>query len=393
MDDLLKSHLEIYCPHIHSTRLQAVVDIAAGLQKSQNLSLTAIGRELSGNTSIKHRIKKVDRLLGNKHLYEEVASLYEGLSSYILKYICQSDQIPLIVDLCYMKDNHSIQMLSAEVALKGRSLPIYRDVFETDQLKGRATKFIQQLSNCLPEDRKVLIIMDAGFGEDWFDAIAANGWYWLVRARGKKFIKLTDAHDWVDARELYASATTRAKQYQNAFITKKNPRACRVVIKGVSPQKKTRSKPKKLPRNYNSASGNYQRSAKEPWVLVTNLPDLCSASQIVNYYKKRMQIEESFRDIKSPQFGLSARYIRTSSTYRWAVAMLLAAIVQVTLWIIGVIGHHEGLQTYFQPNTVKDRKVYSYFFLGQLIVEHGKLDAITPHLSNVENIINAELKK
>ncbi len=48
----------------------------------------------------------------------------------------------------------------------------------------------------------------------------------------------------------------------------------------------------------------------------------------MNYYSKRMQIEQSFRDIKSHQFGLSARYASTKSIYRWGVKMLLAAIVQ-----------------------------------------------------------------
>lgn len=393
VEELLGPHLASSCPAIHSNRLQAVLDVATGLQKSRNLSLTAIGRQLTTETSIKHRVKKVDRLLSNRHLYEEVTNIYEGLSSYVLTYIGQNEQIPLIVDLSYMKDNHSVQMLSAEVALKGRSLPIYRDVFENKELKKRATNFIEQLSSCVPEGREILIIMDAGFGEEWFAAIESKGWNWLVRARGKKFIKLTDEHEWVDARELYSMGSSRAKEYSNAYITKKMPRSCRVIIKGLSSQKSMRKKPKKTPRNYNSGSGNYQRSAKEPWVLVTNLPKTYNATKIINYYKKRMQIEESFRDIKSHQFGLSARYMRTLSIYRWAISMLLAAIVQVTLWIIGVIGHHQGMQAYFQVNTVRDKKVFSYFYLGQLIVQHDKLNDVLRECKNISDSIKQELKR
>lgn len=393
VDELLTSHLSISCPHIHSTRLQAVLDVATGLQKSQNLSLTAIGRQLSGDTSIKHRVKKVDRLLANRHLYEEVTSIYKGLSSYVLKYINQSHQIPLIVDLCYMKDTHAVQMLSAEVALKGRSLPIYREVFEENQLKQRAPEFISRLSSCIPGDREVLIIMDSGFGEDWFDAISGKGWYWLVRARGKKYIKLSEDAEWVDARELYSLGNSRAKLYQNAYITKKSPRRCRVVIKGAPSHRSPGKKPRKLPGNYNSANGNYKRSAQEPWVLVTNLPEKHTATQIVNAYKKRMQIEESFRDVKSHQFGLSARYIRSVSIYRWAIAMLLAAIVQVTLWIIGVIGHHQGMQSYFQANTVRDKKIFSYFYLGQLIVQHNKIEDVLKNCKNLPNAIQEELQR
>ena len=393
VEELLHEHLSVSCPHIHSTRLQSVLDVATGLQKSRNLSLTAIGRQLSSDTAIKHRVKKVDRLLGNRHLYKELTSIYQGLSSYILRYVNQTQHLPLIVDLCYMKDSYAVQMLSAELALKGRSLPIYREVFEENQLKGRAPAFIERLSSCIPAGREVLIIMDAGFGDVWFDAITSKGWYWLVRARGKKFIKLSDSDEWVDTRELYKLGTSRAKHYPNAEITKKEPRACRVVIKGPSSEGSTRKRPKKLPGNYNSANGNYQRTAKEPWVLATNLPDTFTASQIINAYRKRMQIEESFRDVKSHQFGLSARYIRTVSIYRWAIAMLLAAIVQVTLWLIGVLGHHQGMQSYFQANTVKDKKVFSYFYLGQLIIEHNKLDDVIRQCKNVLQAVQEELEK
>ena len=80
-DDLLFEHLSVSCPHIYKTRMQAVLDVAKGL-KSNNLNLTTIGRELSSDVAIKHRVKKVDRLLSNHHLYTELLSVYSGLSSY-----------------------------------------------------------------------------------------------------------------------------------------------------------------------------------------------------------------------------------------------------------------------------------------------------------------------
>ncbi len=86
-----------------------------------------------------------------------------------------------------------------------------------------------------------------------------------------------------------------------------------------------------------AGSNHFRRLAQEPWILATNLPkEPFNATQVVNYYSKRMQIEQSFRDIKSHQFGLSARYASTKSIYRWGVKMLLAAIVQTMFWIIGV---------------------------------------------------------
>ncbi|TAK73188.1 MAG: hypothetical protein EPO11_08800, partial [Gammaproteobacteria bacterium] len=153
-------------------------------------------------------------------------------------------------------------MLSAEVATRGRSIPIYREVFGLNELKGREMEFITSLSSCLPP--------------------------------GGGHIKLSEKEEWQEASDLYAKANTRAKCYENAYITKKQSRPCRVVMKKISSLSK-RKTPSRLPRNYNSANGNYQRLAKEPWILATNLPKNYDATSILNAYKKRMQIEESFR--------------------------------------------------------------------------------------------------
>jgi hypothetical protein len=283
-------------------------------------------------------------------------------------------------------------MLSAEVAIQGRSIPLYREVFGINQLKGREKEFILKLSHCIPSDRDTLIIMDAGFGDDWFEAIEGQHWYWLVRARGGKYLKLSEEEDWQESRELYKRANARAKSYEHAFITKKQSRPCRVIMKK-GPTVSKRKKPYRLPRNYNSANGNYQRTAKEPWILATNLPKTYNTTQVLNSYKKRMQIEESFRDIKSTRYGLGGRSIQTRCIYRWGVAMLLAAIVQIMLWIIGVIGHSQGYQKVFQSNTVKDKKIFSYFYLGKLIVEFNKLDELIIDYDNLPSVIEAELAR
>lgn len=392
LNGILQTHLETHCPEIHVIRLQAVMDVATAIQMSQKLSITSIGRRLESDAKLKHRIKKVDRLLGNKHLYSELDTIYSGLSHYVFQYISQDKVSPIVIDLCFLKDGYDIQMLSAEVATQGRTIPLYREVFRKGELKNREQEFISKLSKCIPSDRNVLIIMDAGFGDNWFEAIESQKWYWLVRARSGKYLKLSNDHEWREVSELFNQIGERAKCYENAYITKDKPRACRVITKKGSAISK-RKKPTKLPRNYNSASGNYKRLTKEPWILATNLPKTYNTTQVLNSYKKRMQIEESFRDIKSPRYGLSGRHIETSCIYRWAILMLLTAIAQITLWIIGVIGHSQGFQKVFQSNTVKDKKIFSYFYLGQLIVQFNKLNKLVINYQNLSTIIEAELAR
>lgn len=384
--------MELACPSIHATRLNAILDIADALQKSRNLSLSAMGKCLSGNSGVKHKIKKVDRLEGNKHLHYELGDLYKGLSNFVFNYLSQVEDIPIIVDLCFVKDDRAIQMLSAEVAYKGRSMPVYRELFKEGEMSGRQESFLNSLKNCLPSERKIIVIMDAGFSEAWFRDIESLGWSWVCRIRQGKSIKLSEDTDWISIKDFNPKVPLKTTNYNKALLMTKHHRPCRIIT--------TRLKPKgrkvMLSRGKTTAklgSGRYRAGAIEPWIIGTNLPPEYKANIIVRLYSKRMQIEESFRDVKSTQFGLGARYIRTTCIDRWGVKRLLAAIVQITFWVIGVIGHSQGMQKLFQSNTIKTRKVFSYFTLGQLIIEHDKLDSIDYHENKISNIIQDELAR
>jgi len=390
--DLLHTHLMEECPFIHGKRLQAVMDVACSLQKKQNLSLTAIGKGLSGNSSLKHKIKKVDRLEGNKHLYEEISSIYVGLSKFLFQYLHFQKDAPILIDLCYLKDDHDIQMLSAEIALKGRSIPLYREVFGSGELSGRASAFLHGVIACIPKNKTVVFIMDAGFGEDWLKAIESLNWFWLIRVRQGKMLKLSSNEEWCTVKDFIPHISEKTKSYNQAFIMKEHNHVCRVVTTRRSPGEKRNLS--RAPRNDKAGFNHYRRLAREPWILATNLPkESVNATKVVNYYSKRMQIEQSFRDIKSHQFGLSARYASTKSIYRWGIKMLLAAIVQLMFWIIGVIAHSQNYQRFFQANTVRDKKLFSYFYLGQLMIEFDKLQELIIDYENLPTLMEQELAR
>lgn len=388
---LLHNHFINFCPDIHAIRLQSIMDVASGLQKSQNLSMASMGRKIDAASKIKNKIKKVDRLESNVHLHKELENLYQALSSYIFTYVSYEANTPIIIDLCYLKDNCAVQMLSAEIAIKGRSLPLYRDVFNQGELKKRASQFISNLKDFIPKNKPVIIIMDAGFGEDWFKAIESQGWYWLVRIRQGKNIQIEPHAEWTSIKDFIPTIGLKSKCYPNAKIMKEHERNCRIVT--VKKLPKNRRKPQFTPRNDKAGNNAYRLAAKEPWILATNLPTQYKTTQIINFYKKRMQIEESFRDVKSHRYGLSGRYISTTCVHRWGVKMLLASIVQIVFWIIGVIGHSQNFQKVFQANTVKDKKVFSYFYLGQLIIEHDKLGELIIDFENLPKIIEQELAR
>ncbi|MFI0478989.1 MAG: IS4 family transposase [Candidatus Rhabdochlamydia sp.] len=385
---LLEGHIQDLCPYIHSNRLKAVMDVAEALHKSRDLKGSSLGRNMAGSAKTKHKIKKVDRLEGNSKLHSELDDIYSSLSKYILMYLKNENAINIVIDLCYLKDNSDIVMLSAEIALKGRTLPIYRKAFKANEQRGKSQGFLESLKQCLPSDKEVIIIMDAGFSEEWLRNIELLNWKWLIRVRGTKSIKLSEKSDWQTLENFRKDIATGVKSYNKCILYKTHSVECRIVTSFDNSLK--RKRPKKLPGYYNAGKGGHSASSKEPWILATNMSSEYESREIVNIYKKRMQIEESFRDLKSHQYGLRARYIKSENLKRWGVKLLIASIVQVTLWIIGVVAYHQGFQKEFQPNTTK-KKVFSYFFLGTLMVQHDKLDLLNINYSNIDQIIKLEL--
>jgi Transposase DDE domain len=381
------------CPFIHENRLNAVLDVSRALRDSQNLSLSQIGRHLEGSMDNKHKIKKVDRLEGNQTLHEELNLLYRGLSAFVLSYLSQDTSLPIVIDVCFMKDDRAIQMLSAEITSKGRTLPLYRKLFKEGELKDQTQDFLRELSFCLPKGREVILIMDAGFYCEWFQIIESLGWFWVCRVRQGKSFQFADSEEWLTVKNFIPQVPQKTTNYEGISLTRRHKHPCRLVTTRRSPKGRV-VKDSRGNVHGKGASGRYKSAAKEPWLLATNLPtEFFNSVSVVNLYSKRMQIEESFRDIKSHQFGLSGRYIRTKCVHRWGVKMLLAAIVQITYWIIGVIGHSQGLQKYFQANTVKDKKVFSYFTLGKLIIEHDRLSYLTFNESQLADVIQTELSR
>lgn len=391
-EKLLFKALSEGCPFIHETRLKAVLDVSNALRDGQSLSLSQLGRSLKSSIDIKHRIKKVDRLEGNVKLHEELNALYAGLSSFVFSYISQNEHVPIVIDVCFMKDDRAIQMLSAEIASKGRTIPLFRTIFKEGELKYQTQDFLERLSECVPKDRKIIIVMDAGFYCDWFKTIESKGWFWVCRVRQGKSFRFLDS-DWLTVQEFIPDIKLKTTNYEQILLTRRHELPCRLVTTRRLPKGRV-VKDSRGKTNGNNGSGRYKSSAKEPWILATNLPDSeYKAVEIVNLYAKRMQIEESFRDLKSHQFGLCARYVRTRCTHRWGVKMLLAAIVQITYWVIGIIGHSQGMQRIYQANTVRDKKVFSYFTLGKLIIEHDGFKYMQFDESLLAQIIQNELSR
>jgi hypothetical protein len=117
-----------------------------------------------------------------------------------------------------------------------------------------------------------------------------------------------------------------------------------------------------------SSSLKHAKRCKEPWLIATSLCSI-NAKKIIKIYKLRMQIEQGFRDIKNYRNGLCLRETRSSSVPRLSILLLIAALATFIICIYGHACQFLKLQYQYQTNSVKNRTVLSWFFLGSYVIK------------------------
>ena len=94
----------------------------------------------------------------------------------------------------------------------------------------------------------------------------------------------------------------------------------------------------------NGASLKQRVSAREPWLLVSNLePRRNLAKLVVAIYRERMAIEQSFRDLKAHRHGFALRQNLGRDASRVANLLLIAALAMLATWLTGIVGQQRGL--------------------------------------------------
>ena len=63
------------------------------LLDGDQLSLTQLGRNISGNVAPKHSIKRIDRLLGNRHINNDRLTIYRWHAMHL----CGANPMPIVL--------------------------------------------------------------------------------------------------------------------------------------------------------------------------------------------------------------------------------------------------------------------------------------------------------
>jgi hypothetical protein len=81
---------------------------------------------------------------------------------------------------------------------------------------------------------------------------------------------------------------------------------------------------------------------KEPWCLVSSRQDLTGV-EIKVAYGRRFAVEETFRDVKNPRFGLGLKQAVIERNDRRDALFLLAVLAHTLLTLLGKAGQELGM--------------------------------------------------
>jgi len=367
---LLHRLLEKELPFIHKVRLASLMAITETAAIYQKLFLTGLGRYLQNNNQTRSNIQKVDRLLGNEHLYKERDPLYQ----LMMRCLIGSQHQPLIlVDWTCINSTTNLYALRASLPLSGRSIVLYEECHpKKKENNHRVHKaFLKRMKSLLPEGTQPIIVTDAGFRAPWFAQVLSMGWDFVGRLRNKNLIAMDEDSAWVLSGNYYAQARSKARCLGSGLLTKKTKvPAYFVLYKGQSKRRHKLNKNKTHCQS--SKSRRYAKAHKEPWFLVTSL-NTCAQQpkDVVNIYQKRMRIEEHIRDSKCPHYGLGLKKSLTLSTKRMNILLLICALASFAAWLAGLHTTAIGKAANFQAHSAKYKQVLSKFYLGREALRRG----------------------
>lgn len=358
------------CPGIHAKRLAALLAAVESAASGYRLTLSDLGRGIPGKVAVKHNIKRMDRLLGNPWLHREMAVFYEALTRECLDGV----KAPLIVvDWSDLTADRNWQLLRASVALEGRSVTLYEEVHPLKNLMSRSVHkaFLKRLSAMLPGGCSPTLVTDAGFRGTWFKLVNLMGWQWIGRIRNRDMVCPADGGSWAGCTTLYPRATATAQSLGSYRYVRSNPVPCRLVLVKRTPKgRHKRTCQGKTARSRHSLKNAHTQ--RDPWLLaVSPRLDHLSAQAAVAVYAQRMQIEESFRDLKSERFGLGFSANRSTQPKRLGVLLLIACLASFVLRLIGEVARTRQLEFQFQSNTRRSRHVLSAITLALELVRRG----------------------
>jgi hypothetical protein len=320
---------EMFGADLHLARVRSLANGVAGVLNASLASIAAVGRAYAALAGIERKsgVKQVDRLLSN-----DGVSLREVMPLWVCHVVGDTPKIVVAMDWTDFDDDDHTTLCVSLMTTHGRATALAWKTVKKSKLKRRRTgyelKMVKDLHEWLPQHVRVEWLADRAFGyRELYELLGSYGGDYTIRFREN--IKIYEGDDCSLPASAYVPANGRVRKLVAPQVTHqrfKLPAAVFVKRKGM----------------------------KDAWCLATSRVD-ADADDIVRAYSKRFTIEETFRDTKDVTFGLGLRATHIRDADRRDRLLLLIAIAQTLLTLLGAASEASGLDRTLKTNTSKRR--------------------------------------
>jgi len=354
---------------LHAKRAQALRAAVLSLVMGAAVSLSGIARGVQSPVMMRHRIKRIDRLLGNRARWAQRGALYEALSA---RWLTGVERLLIVVDWSDMTADQKWHVLRASVAVEARSVTLYEEVHPQKHYGHRRIhkRFLERMARMVPAGSQVIVMTDAGFRSSWFQLVAAHGWEWLGRIRNRDLVRGADGA-WRAGKSFYPCATTSARDLGQFTYVRSNPIDCRLTLIKQLPKGRHRRNIYGKKRKARQSTKNAARQ-REPWLLASSIGlQHLGAQAIVKLYAQRMRIEQAFRDVKNPRLGMGLSTARSRDRIRLEMLLLVAHLAIFVLRLIGEAAKQQQLELQFQSTNRQQHREISVMTLARRLIDDG----------------------
>jgi Transposase DDE domain len=314
---------------LHAKRVLSLSNATVGVLHGASLGIHAIGQGLAAARGLldRHAVKQVDRLFSNASVEPWVLA-----ERWVPHVIGSLQEVFINLDWSeFEPDDHALLVASMQTD-HGRSTPLLWKTVVRSSLRKRRNDYedelLVRLREVTPRNVKVTIVADRAFADQKLYAfLRALDFHFLIRFRS--VILVTDRNGVSKKASEWLGGGRQMRVLRDASVTRDGYSVATVVC-------------------------CHATGMKDAWCLASSDPT-ATGQRLVMHYGKRFTIEEMFRDVKDIRFGLGLSWTRVGNPQRRDRILLVAALAQGLLILLGRAGENLGVDRYLKVNTSKKR--------------------------------------
>ncbi len=323
-------------PEERVTRVRNVAWMIVGLYLSQSVHLSCMARKLPFVAKLTSITDRFRRLIDNEAFAVRV--WYRPIAEQLLAEAARCGTVRLILDGTKVGAGH--QLLIATLAYRKRALPIAWEWVKGARGHSKTAlqlELLRTVHALMPKTAQVIVVGDCEFGEIPV-ARQLERWHWnyVLRLQGNTCVCISQTSlTWCDLASL-VTGRDQVAWYEHAIVTLTHLHHTHLVT-------------------------YWATDEKEPWLLMTNLPDAYSA---LKAYRCRMWTEEMFGDWKDHGVQLEETHLRGSAR----LSRLVFLVALLYLWL--VTQGARAIKAGERPSVDrKDRRDLSVFRIGLYLMD------------------------